>query len=185
MRLEIKLSCIMFPLIILGMFLQLDWSPPVEIQKLIVHVWTKPSYEIEGIVRRAPRQDCVEAQIWGRVTKHFCTIEGPQEKFGTTNTLPRAGRLAKLSNQGRRALVREVAKNPMVPLTECNSVASVPPLAATWAQTRDTLHTSTTASHEASLPATALAEQGNNNFKVSERVMSLIEPPLARTPLTS
>uniref|UniRef100_A0AAZ3QWX0 Transposase Tc1-like domain-containing protein n=1 Tax=Oncorhynchus tshawytscha TaxID=74940 RepID=A0AAZ3QWX0_ONCTS len=29
-------------------------------------------------------------------------------------TLPRAGRPAKLSNQGRRALVREVAKNPMV-----------------------------------------------------------------------
>jgi hypothetical protein len=62
----------------------------------------KPSHEVEGIVRRAPRQDCVEAQI--------CSIEGPQEKwppsflnggtFGTTNTLPRAGSLAKLSNQG-------------------------------------------------------------------------------------
>ena len=34
--------------------------------------------------------------------------------FGTTKTLPRAGRPAKLSNQGRRALVREVTKNPMV-----------------------------------------------------------------------
>ncbi|CDQ64223.1 unnamed protein product [Oncorhynchus mykiss] len=29
------------------------------------------------------------------------------EKFGTTKTLPRAGRPAKLSNRGRRALVRE------------------------------------------------------------------------------
>ena len=40
-------------------------------------------------------------------------------KFGPTKTLPRAGSLAKLSNQGgRRALVREVTKNPMVTLTE-------------------------------------------------------------------
>jgi hypothetical protein len=30
------------------------------------------------------------------------------KKFGTTKTLPRAGRLAILSNRGRRALVRGV-----------------------------------------------------------------------------
>jgi hypothetical protein len=36
--------------------------------------------------------------------------------FGTTKTLPRAGRLAKLSNWGRRAL-----ENPMVTLTELQS----------------------------------------------------------------
>ena len=40
------------------------------------------------------------------------------KKFGTTKTLPRAGCLAKLSNRGRRDLVREVTKNPMVTLTE-------------------------------------------------------------------
>ena len=40
------------------------------------------------------------------------------KKFGTTRTLPRAGRPAKLSNRGRRALVREVTKNPMVTLAE-------------------------------------------------------------------
>jgi hypothetical protein len=40
------------------------------------------------------------------------------KKFGTTKTPPRAGRPAKLSNRGRRALVREVTKNPMVTLTE-------------------------------------------------------------------
>jgi hypothetical protein len=40
------------------------------------------------------------------------------KKFGTTKTLPRAGHLAKLSNWGTRALVREVTKNPMVTLTE-------------------------------------------------------------------
>uniref|UniRef100_A0AAZ3S3J9 Sleeping Beauty transposase HTH domain-containing protein n=1 Tax=Oncorhynchus tshawytscha TaxID=74940 RepID=A0AAZ3S3J9_ONCTS len=42
------------------------------------------------------------------------------KKFGTTKTLLRAGRLAKLSNQGRRALVKEVTKNPMV--TQSSSV---------------------------------------------------------------
>jgi hypothetical protein len=34
------------------------------------------------------------------------------KKFGKTKTPPRAGTLAKLSNQGRRALVREVTKTP-------------------------------------------------------------------------
>ena len=43
------------------------------------------------------------------------------KKFVTTKTLPRAGRLAKLSNWGRRPLVREVTKNPMVTLTELHS----------------------------------------------------------------
>ena len=43
------------------------------------------------------------------------------KKFGTTKTLPRAGRPAKLSNRGERALVRELAKNPMVTLTEVKS----------------------------------------------------------------
>ena len=42
-------------------------------------------------------------------------------KFGTTKTLPSAGRPAKLSNWGRRALVREVTKNPLVTLTELQS----------------------------------------------------------------
>ena len=40
------------------------------------------------------------------------------KKFGTTKTLPRAGRPAKLSNRGRRTLVREVTNNPVVTLTE-------------------------------------------------------------------
>ena len=43
------------------------------------------------------------------------------KKFGTTKTLPRAVRLAKLSNQRRRALIKEVTKNPMVTLTELQS----------------------------------------------------------------
>ena len=32
------------------------------------------------------------------------------KKFGTSKTLPRAGRPDKLSNQGRKALVREVTR---------------------------------------------------------------------------
>ena len=87
----------------------------------------KPSHEVEGIVRRAPRQDCVKAQIWGRVQNisaalnvHKNTVVSiihKWKKFGTTKILPRAGRPAKLSNRGRSAWVREVTKNPMVTLT--------------------------------------------------------------------
>ncbi|KAG2470015.1 TCB1 transposase, partial [Polypterus senegalus] len=40
------------------------------------------------------------------------------KKFETTSTLPRAGRPSKLSDRGRRALVREVTKNLMVTLSE-------------------------------------------------------------------
>ena len=40
------------------------------------------------------------------------------KKFGTTRTLPSAGCPTKLSNQGRRVLVREVTKNLMVTLAE-------------------------------------------------------------------
>ena len=35
----------------------------------------KPSHEVEGIVRRASRQDCVEARIWGRVPKMSAVLK--------------------------------------------------------------------------------------------------------------
>ena len=44
-----------------------------------------------------------------------------RKMFGAIKTLPRAGCPTKLSNQGRRALVREVTKNPMVTLAELQS----------------------------------------------------------------
>ena len=52
------------------------------------------------------------------------SINRKWKKFGTTRTLPRAGRLSKLSDRGRRAFVREVTKNLMVTLSElqCSSV---------------------------------------------------------------
>ncbi|KAG2461409.1 TCB1 transposase, partial [Polypterus senegalus] len=40
------------------------------------------------------------------------------KKFETTRTLPRAGQPSELSDRGRRALVREVTKKPMVTLSE-------------------------------------------------------------------
>ncbi|KAG2467357.1 TCB1 transposase, partial [Polypterus senegalus] len=40
------------------------------------------------------------------------------KKFETTRIPPRVGRPSKLSDRGRRALVREVTKNPMVTLSE-------------------------------------------------------------------
>jgi hypothetical protein len=42
-------------------------------------------------------------------------------KFRIPKTLPRAVRPAKLSNWGRRALVRKVSKNPTVTVTELQS----------------------------------------------------------------
>ena len=43
------------------------------------------------------------------------------KKLGTIKTISRAGHPAKLSNRGRRALVREVTKKPMVTLTDLQS----------------------------------------------------------------
>ena len=85
---------------------------------MTVHVRAKPSHEVKGIVYRAPRQDGVEAQFQNisvalKVPKNtVSSIILKWKKFGTTKTLPRAGRPAKLSNQERSALVREVTKNP-------------------------------------------------------------------------
>ena len=57
-----------------------------------------------------------------KVTKNtVASIILKWKKFGTTKTLSRASRPAKLSNRGRRAFVKEVTKNPMVTLTELQS----------------------------------------------------------------
>jgi hypothetical protein len=70
----------------------------------------KPSHEVKGIVRRAPRQDCVEAQIWVRVPKHFCSTEGPRTQWppsllnGIRLELPRLfGELAARPNWNKYA----------------------------------------------------------------------------------
>ena len=73
-----------------------------------------PSHEVEGIVCRALRQRCVEAQIWEGCKKKSAALKVPKntvasillkwKKFGTTKTLPRAGHLAKLSPEGQPSL---------------------------------------------------------------------------------
>ena len=76
----------------------------------------KPSHEVEEIVRRAPRQDCVKAQISAalKVPKNtVASIILKWKKFVTTKT--------KLCNWGRRALVREVTKNPIITVTALQS----------------------------------------------------------------
>ena len=99
MNLKIELRCIPFPLIILEMFLQLNWSPPVvnsvdwtyfgkahtcpyKLPQLTVHVRAQTKHEVKGIVCRPPRQDCLEEQIWGRVQKKCCCFERPNENSG-------------------------------------------------------------------------------------------------------
>ena len=88
----------------------------------------KPWHEVEGIVRRAIRDRIVSRHRSGEYQNISAALKVPKntvasiilkwKKFGFTKTLPRAGWQAKLSNQGRRALVREVTKNPVVTLTE-------------------------------------------------------------------
>ncbi len=59
--------------------------------------------------------------------------------FGTTRTLPRAGRPAKLSYRWKRALVREVKKNPKITVAELQRCIRemgesciTPPVGALW-----------------------------------------------------
>jgi hypothetical protein len=70
----------------------------------------KPSHEVEGIVRRAPRQECVEATDLWKIPKMCAAFKVPKntmvsiipkwKTFGTTKILRRAGCLAKLSKIG-------------------------------------------------------------------------------------
>ena len=142
MKLKIELRCILFPLIILEMFLQLNWSPPVvnsvdwtwfgkahtclyKVPQLTVHVRAQTKHEIKGIVCRPPRQDCLEEQIWGKGTEKFLLLwrsqwaQWPPSSVNGRSSEPPglflelAGRL-NWAIGGEGPLVREVTKNPMV-----------------------------------------------------------------------
>ena len=93
MTLKMEFRHFLFPLIILEMFLQFDWSPAVV--NSIDWPWfgkahtclhkiplLSRNHEVKGIVCRPLRQDYIEAQIWRRVQKHFCSIEDPEEHSG-------------------------------------------------------------------------------------------------------
>jgi hypothetical protein len=70
--LQLKLTCC-----------KLNWLDMIWIDTPVYvrfHSWKymseqKPSHEVKEIFRRALRQDCVEAQIWGGVPKNVCSIE--------------------------------------------------------------------------------------------------------------
>ena len=128
MRLEIKLRCIPFPLIILETFLQIDWSPPVvqyidwtwfgkantcvyKVPNLKVHVRakTKPwgskelSVELRDKIVSRHRSGDGYQQMSSALKVHKNTMASiilKWKKFGTTNLF------LELSNRGRRALVR-------------------------------------------------------------------------------
>ena len=128
MRLEIELKCILLTLIILEMFLQLESvcgkGPTVD-----------SACQSKNQAMRAKE---LFVELRDRIVSKHRSWEGYQnisaplkfpkttvasivlnwKNYGTTKTLPRAGRLAKLSNRGRKAVVREVTKNPMVTHTE-------------------------------------------------------------------
>ena len=70
------------------------------------------------VLRHRSRKGYQNISVALKVPKNTVASILKRKKFGTTKTLPRAGCPAKLSNRGRRALVREVTKNPMVTLTE-------------------------------------------------------------------
>ncbi len=96
--------------------------------QLTVHVRANENHEVKGTAWRAQRQNCGKAQIWPRLQNISAALKVPKstvasiilkwKTFGTTRTLPRAGRPAKLSYRGRRALVREVKKNPKITVAE-------------------------------------------------------------------
>ena len=92
---------------------------------MTVHVRQKPSHEVKGIVWSAQTGLCRGTDL-GKGTKVLkntvASIILKWKKFGTTKTLPRASRPDKLSNQARRALVREGTKNPMVTLTNLDRI---------------------------------------------------------------
>ena len=85
----------------------------------------KPSHEVEGVANRASRQDCVEAQILGRVLTNSSALKVPKntvasiilkwKKFRTPKTLPRAGQIEQSVEKG---LGQGESKNLMVTLTE-------------------------------------------------------------------
>ncbi len=101
-----------------------------KILQLTEHVRANENHEVKGTAWRAQRQKVrVARHRSGQGYKNIsAALKVPKstvasiilkwKTFGTTRTLPRAGRPAKLSYRGRRALVREVKKNPKITVAE-------------------------------------------------------------------
>ncbi len=96
--------------------------------QLTVHVRANENREVKGTAWRAQRQNCGKAQIWPRLQKNSAALKVPKstvasiilkwKTFGTTRTLLELAVRPKLSYRGRRALVREVKKNPKITVAE-------------------------------------------------------------------
>ncbi len=81
--------------------------------QLTVHVRANENHEVKGTAWRAQRQNCGKARSGQGYKKNSAALKVPKstvasiilkwKTFGMTRTLPRAGRPAKLSYQGRRA----------------------------------------------------------------------------------
>lgn len=84
--------------------------------------------QVWGTVCSAPGQDCIEAEIWGRAQKNFCCIEGPSKLSPalTTNgeSMESPELFLKLVVQPIWPImvVKEVAKDPMLTLTELSHI---------------------------------------------------------------
>ena len=93
-----------------------------------MHVRANENHEVEGTAHGAQRQNCGKHRSGQGYKRISAALKVPKstvasiilkwKKFGMTRTLPRPGRPAKLSNRGRRALVREVKKNPKITVAE-------------------------------------------------------------------
>ena len=137
--------CILFPLIILEMFLQLDWSPPVvnsidwtwfgeehtcldKVPQLTVHVGAKTKPWGWRNCPWSSETGLCRGTDLGKSTNTFLQyLRSPRTQWPPSflngrslesPRLPRAGCPVELSNQGKRVLLREVTENPLVTLTE-------------------------------------------------------------------
>ena len=101
------------------------------------HIWhcmseLKPNHEVEGFVRRAPWQDCVSTDLETGTKTFLQHLRSPRTQkpplFFSGRSLEPPRLFLELAtrpnwaNGGRGALVREVAKNPMVLLCQSSRV---------------------------------------------------------------
>ena len=147
-----ELRCILFPLILLEMFLQLNWSPPVinsidwtwlgiantclyKVPQLTVHVranskpWGQRNY-----LQTSETGLCQDIDLENGTEKSLLLSRSQRAQWPPSFVNGRclkppsifldlaSGHPAKLSNQGRRALAREVSRNLRVTLTELQPI---------------------------------------------------------------
>ncbi len=97
--------------------------------QLTVHVRANENHEVKRNCLKSSETELWQGTDLAKITKNIsAALKVPKstvasiilkwKTFGTTRTLPRAGRPAKLSYRGRRALVREVKKNPKITVAE-------------------------------------------------------------------